>query len=192
VQHLGRAALRFEDNEYQLKREEALISREVFDSLQADLRARREAIRQRPSLDLGFKLAEMVRRVSMFAHLTEPQLERLARMLKPILATPGECIVAQGDRGDAMYLIAAGSVEVRLPGGPIKLVTGNVFGEMALVLAQPRVADVVSVGYSQLLCLDARDFRRFVRGVPALRAEIEAIARQRSASNLVESAESAD
>ena len=192
VQHLGRAALRFEDRQYQMKREEALISREVFENLQADLRTRRDAIRQRPALDLGFKLAEMVRRVPMFAKLTESQLERLARMLRPILATPGEPVVRRGERGDAMYLVAAGSLEVRLPGGPVRLATGDVFGEMALVLRQPRVADVVSIGYSQLLCLDAADFRRFVRGVPELRAEIEAIARRRSESNLVETAESAD
>ncbi|MFN4089542.1 MAG: cation:proton antiporter [Alphaproteobacteria bacterium] len=192
VQHLARAALRFEEHQYQMKREEALISREVYENLQADLRARRAAIRNRPSLDLGFKLAEMVRRVPMFAKLTETQLERLVRELKPVLATPGERIVVRGERGEAMYMVAAGSVEVRLPSGPVRLGTGDVFGEMALVLAQPRSADVVSVGYSQLLCLDGRGFRRFVRGIPALAAEIEAIARRRNQSNLVEAAGSAD
>src|SRR5690606_13286655 len=120
-QHLARAAVRFEDAEYRLKREEALISREVFDHLQAELRGRRAEANRRPSLDLGFRLTEMVRRVPMFGSLTEKEIERLVRMLRPILAIPGERIVRQGERGDAMYLIAAGNVDVHLATGNVRL-----------------------------------------------------------------------
>ena len=183
VQYLGRAALRMEEADYRAKLQEGLISREVFSDLIRDLGMRRESIERRPPLDLGLKLAEMMRRVPIFATLDEARLREVARFLRPMLAVPGERIVAQGERGDAMYFIAAGEVEVVLPAGRIPLAAGAFFGEMALVLEQARAADVDAAGFCHLLMLDAEDFRRLLRANPELKGEIEAIARQRLADN---------
>ena len=183
AQYLGRAALRIEDEDYRAKAQEALISREVFNDLQRDLQARREAVERRPPLDLGLKLAEMVRRVPIFATLDAARLEAVARMLRPMLATPGERIVVRGQRGDAMYFIAAGAVEVVLPHERVRLEAGDFFGELALLLDQARSADVVATGFCHLLMLKSADFRRLLRASPELKDEIEAIARRRLASN---------
>lgn len=180
--HLVRAELRLEEAEYVRKHAETLISTDVFEALRERIRERRRAIEQRPSLDLGLQLTEMIRRVPMLAALDSERLAEIARQLCPLLALPGERVVARGEKGDAMYFIVAGELEVRLPGGPVRLAAGDFFGELALLNAAPRVADVVANGYSQLLALKAADFRRLLRAAPEVQAAIAAVARERSAA----------
>ena len=75
-----------------------------------------------------------------------------------------------------MYFIASGVVTVKGPaavGPPILLTRGDFFGEMALVLDQPRQADVIALSYCQLLVLERRDFQGLVRSHRAIRTQIE-------------------
>jgi CPA1 family monovalent cation:H+ antiporter len=92
---------------------------------------------------------------------------------------PGEVIVRKGDRGDSMYFISSGAVEVQVSTDPVRLGTGEFFGELALLNMRPRNADVVALGYCQLLRLSHRDFDRLMRADAGLRREIRAIAGQR-------------
>jgi CPA1 family monovalent cation:H+ antiporter len=68
-----------------------------------------------------------------------------------------------------------------LPNGSIPLKAGDFFGEMALLNAAPRVADVVANGYSQLLALKAGDFKRLLGAAPEVQLAIAAVAKERSA-----------
>ena len=54
-----------------------------------------------------------------------------------------------GERGDAMYFISSGAVEVKLTTTPVQLGTGQFFGELALIDDRPRTSDVVSLGFCQ-------------------------------------------
>ena len=177
--YLARAELRFEDNEYRRKLEESLISREVFNDLQRELSARRQDLARRPPLDLGLALTEMIKRVSAFEGLEPERLRYIAQLLRPRLAMPQELIVRSGRRGSAMYFIASGRVEVLLPNGVVPLGPGDFFGELALMTARPRTADVRALGYCHLLVLDRRDFQRLLRSDPGLKARIESVAEQR-------------
>lgn len=56
----------------------------------------------------------------------------------------------------------SGSVEVHAAGQTIKLARGDFFGEMALLLAQPRQADVRAASYCLLLVLQDEDFQSCV------------------------------
>jgi CRP-like cAMP-binding protein len=119
--------------------------------------------------------------VPILASLDQARLADVARQLCPLLALPGERVVTRGERGDAMYFIVAGELEVRLPNGSIPLKAGDFFGEMALLNAAPRVADVVANGYSQLLALKAGDFKRLLGAAPEVQLAIAAVAKERSA-----------
>ena len=132
-----------------------------------------------PTLDLGLKREDLVSRVPMFAALDAKVRRSVARMLRPRLAVPDEVIVHKGDRGDAMYFISSGAVEVRIPSTSVQLGTGDFFGELALLVADRRNADVVALGYCQLLSLAARDLRRLFGTEPALRDQIHAVAQSR-------------
>ena len=74
-------------------------------------------------------------------------LERreLARDAQEITLQPGELAVRHGEVSDHMYLIVHGSVRVVLKGKePIEIQAPHWFGEMALLLNQPRSADVMA------------------------------------------------
>ena len=154
----------------------------MYDDLQRKLRPRRRAVEGRPTLDLGLKREELVGRVAMFAALDERTRRSVARMLRPRLAVPDEVVVRKGERGDAMYFISSGAVEVRVVPTPVHLGSGDFFGELALLLADRRNADVVALGYCQLLSLSSRDLHRLFGTEPALRDQIHAVAQARTAA----------
>ena len=72
---------------------------------------------------------------------------------------PGEIVIREGDVGDAAYMIAAGTCRAfrDVDGRKETLTTmsaGDVFGEMALLLYEPRAASVEAVDEVTLLVLD--------------------------------------
>jgi serine/threonine-protein kinase len=72
---------------------------------------------------------------------------------------PGEIVIREGDVGDAAYMIASGTCRAyrSVDGREETLATmepGDVFGEMALLLYEPRAASVIAVDQVTLLVLD--------------------------------------
>jgi hypothetical protein len=81
---------------------------------------------------------ELLEGVPAFACLPTPALEELAEQLEEDHYPPGAVIVAEGEAGDRLYLIAEGRAEVSTAGqnGPVPLATlgpGELFGEIALL-----------------------------------------------------------
>ena len=77
--------------------------------------------------------------------------------------TDGSIIVKQGDKGNLMYIILKGEVDViREDGGEQVILStlkkGDIFGEMALFSGQPRSATIRSKGETRLLTVDKRLF----------------------------------
>ena len=182
TQYLARAAARFEEESYRRLRAESIINQELYDDLQRQLRRRRRTVEARTVLDLGLKSGDLVGRVPMFATLDDKTRRAVARLLRPRLVVPGEVVVRRGERGDAMYFISSGAVEVRISPHPVQLGSGDFFGELALLVADRRNADVVALGYCQLLSLAARDLGRLFGTEPALRDHIRAVAEARTAA----------
>jgi CPA1 family monovalent cation:H+ antiporter len=125
---------------------------------------------------------QLIARVPLFAALDGQRLKAIARLLRPRLALPGERVITRGARGDTMYFVASGAVEVRIGAAPIRLGSGDFFGEIALVTHLPRTADVTALGYCHLLVLRQRDFERLLAGNPDLRERIDTVARERLAA----------
>lgn len=74
---------------------------------------------------------------------------------------PGSVIIREGDVGDAAYLIVSGRCKVsrRIEGGHEVLgtmVAGDVFGEVALLLEEPRAATIEAEDNVTVLVLDQR------------------------------------
>ncbi len=85
----------------------------------------------------------------------------------------GEIIVRQGERGDCMYVIQSGKVEVvRESGGKeirlAELGDGDFFGEMALFEQDVRSATVRPLGEVRVLTVDKRMFLRKIHEDPSL------------------------
>jgi len=179
---LRQSALREEEARYQALFDEGLIGRELYDYLK---RARAEhGTERRPRLDLGLDPRGLISRLDLLAGLDHQQLDRLSKLLRGRFTVPGEQIVRKGERGDAVFFIASGAVEVILTQRNVRLGSGEFFGELALLTGQPRQADIVALTYCQFLVLRKAEFDRFLRENPAVREEINRVAEQRLAANL--------
>jgi len=179
--YLIRAGLRLEERTLRTMFAEQVISREILNDLERDLGRRRAAVERPPALDLGLSTTELVGRVELFQGLPADRLGRIGKLLRPRLALPGEVLVRQGERGDALYIIASGAVDVQLPGlsAPVRLGSGEVFGEMALLFDQPRNATVVALAYTRLLVLLKKDFHTLSQEDEDLRRHINEVAARR-------------
>ncbi|MBL8643805.1 MAG: cyclic nucleotide-binding domain-containing protein [Rhodospirillaceae bacterium] len=115
--------------------------------------------------------------------------------LKPLVESaelkrfkPGEVIFQQGDKGDDMHLIRAGSctVSMRVGGRDIVLSyvpSGNYIGEMALLSDAPRSATVKAAHATETIRIQGDAFKALLNGQPELKAKVEAKFRQRIMQN---------
>ncbi|UCV24345.1 cation:proton antiporter [Ferribacterium limneticum] len=158
VRYLERAALRIEHAEYLRLFNEAVISREVLRGLLGDLSARWRSANRRPSLDLRLSAMALLVNVPLFQNLETSVLEAIAAVLKPRFALPGEKVIRKGEKGQEMFFVASGALEVALPGQTQRLGSGDFFGELALLTQSPRSADVTALGFCELLVMTADDF----------------------------------
>ena len=181
---LTRTALRPELSEYKDRLEESLITQEIFDAQERRIARQQQRADERPSLELSDQMVAMIRSVPLLDSLSEEDIVWIAGRLVPRLAAPGEAIIKAGERGKAVYFVAAGQVDVILPNRKVRLEPGAFFGEMALLQNRPRGADVVSAGYTHLLVLRASAFRRLLRKHKGMRLAMEETAAARDAENL--------
>lgn len=179
---LRQSALRQEMGRYQALFEEGLIPQELYDNLRRSVGGA-QAAEPRPRFDIGLDTHRLIERLDMLAALDEAQITRIARMLRPRFTVPGERILRRGDRGEAVYFIASGAVEVVRDARRIRLGSGEFFGEMALLSGRPRQADVVALTYCRLLELRRADFERFRADNPEARAQIDRVVAARLKMN---------
>jgi CPA1 family monovalent cation:H+ antiporter len=183
TRYLARAALSEEAAEYRTLLDERIIGPEVYSELDRGVAGQRAALARQPALDLAIGKDDLIDRVPLFAGLSPERRRLIAKRLRPRLALPGDLIVRRGDRGDAMYFLSSGAVEVELPEVDghrhVRLGSGEFFGEMSLISGQRRNADVRSLGFSWLLVLRSRDFQRLARRHADLAAHIRATAETR-------------
>ncbi|HEV2187415.1 MAG TPA: cation:proton antiporter [Stellaceae bacterium] len=182
TEFLRQSASRREMGRYQALFEEGLIAREIYDDLRRSVDDAQSADR-RPRFDLGLDTHTLIARLDLLSGLDVHQLERVRRLLRPRFTVPNERIIKEGERADAVYFIASGTVEVRLPQHRVQLSSGDFFGEMALLTNQARRADVVALTCCRLLRLGKADFERFMAENPDARAEINRIAYARQSMN---------
>lgn len=112
--------------------------------------------------------------IPMYSDLAPDSLEALADMVQYRRYPKGAFIVGQNEVGSAMFLLTSGRVKVALANPEGKELVLNYleapahFGEMALVDAQPRSADVVAVTDVELFALDGRDLSAAIQLQPRL------------------------
>ena len=93
---------------------------------------------------------EQLRRVPLFAELSEDDLSWIADAGEAVELSGGDLLAGEGDPGDALFVIISGELEVvkrsRTTDIPIAVLgPGEIVGEMAIFEAQPRMASVRAV-----------------------------------------------
>jgi voltage-gated potassium channel len=139
-----------------------------------------------PSLRIDVSLflkRDIIEKVPLFQGASDEFIREIALQMAPVIFTPGDYIYKAGELGRDMYFITQGTVEVVSKNGSVVYATltdGDFFGEIALVLSQPRTASVRAVSYCDLYRLDKEMFDRVLAHYPNIAAQIEAKARERN------------
>ena len=98
----------------------------------------------------GQSLIDELKEIPVFSQLGSRTLVKVIPALEQKRFPGGQTIVRQGDAGDSFYVIRSGEVQVVLERSGsqdvdvAKLGAGEGFGEMALLMEQPRAANVVA------------------------------------------------
>jgi cAMP-dependent protein kinase regulator len=89
---------------------------------------------------------------AMFGDLSLTELRALAHRFEEAYFNAGEVVLRRGISGSGLYVIVEGRASVRLDGVELnRLMPGDFFGEIALLLDQAPSADVVAE--TELRCL---------------------------------------
>ena len=115
----------------------------------------------------------VMRRVKIFAEMSEEQLTALTNFVVPQNVRQWAVIVKQGDPGDAMFLLLEGEVRVRLmiSGKETTLTTlgaGEFFGEISLFDDGPRSADIVANKECLVYKITVENFNKLANEHPDL------------------------
>ena len=121
----------------------------------------------------------IVAKVPFFQTVGASTIGEVARLLRPRDYPAGAVIVRRGEPGDCMYFIASGEVEIALDPEPLRLGSGEFFGEIALLTGAPRTATVVAAQPCTLLRLDIAEFRELMSRQPDLARVIYDAAHER-------------
>lgn len=130
------------------------------------------------------RLRDGLRRLPLFAKLSEPELDELGARMRQKQFKRGDTVFRKDDPGTHLYVVLEGAVKIALPGefGQEALVAiarpGEYFGELALLDRSPRSASVVALEDTRAALLAADDFIAFLESHPAaVRSVLEALAR---------------
>ncbi|WP_299621499.1 cyclic nucleotide-binding domain-containing protein, partial [Pelagibius sp.] len=139
--------------------------------------------RRTARVDIEATTPELLHAFPVFAAMAPGQLARIAKKLQSRVVAADAYVFRRGDRGDGMYFIATGAVEIRIGEDQHRLGRGDFFGEMALLDQRRRSADVRSISYSHLLFLPRAAFDEISDMLPQWRSELAAVAAARRAMN---------
>lgn len=121
-----------------------------------------------PPKSLASRILDVICHIDLFAEL---KLRRAAEFLAVThrqVYQPGEVLIARHTPGDRFFMIASGEVEILHEDLPRRLIFGryDYLGETALILDQPRNADVIARTLTEVLYIEREDFLRLIYQTP--------------------------
>lgn len=118
-----------------------------------------------PRFGEAIELLDIFSMVDFLRDLPLSRAKSLLQVAHRLQLPAGERVVTQGTRGDSFYIIVNGTVEIVKDGVPIKRYrAGDYFGEIAILLDQPRNADAIARTDVDLVAIDRNDFLAALRG----------------------------
>ncbi len=112
---------------------------------------------------------EIFKTIPLFQDLSPQELTKVGGICQKVSFRKGDRIFEYGDKGDALYIIRSGGVEVILPCGKAgeqeivaKLGPGDIVGEMALFEKAPRSASIEAVEDSRMFRIKREYFDKLI------------------------------
>ena len=106
-----------------------------------------------------FSQLEYMKRTEMFRNTSDQRLMKICSLMTKEKYKEGEAIFKEGEIGDKFYLIKKGKVKVLKDKKVIREIEeGNCFGEMALLIHEPRSATIEASTKCTVYVLTKKDF----------------------------------
>ncbi|HLA12421.1 MAG TPA: DUF1003 domain-containing protein [Pyrinomonadaceae bacterium] len=124
------------------------------------------------------EVAQSLAQVSLFQRLTGDELEQLAVAVDQVRYRSGDTIFNELDKGDALYVVDSGSVDIWVRDEDVKPVTlaklnpGDFFGEMAVLDRGPRSTNATASVETTLHRLSSDDFQKFLIAHPDVAIDV--------------------
>ncbi|MFH1808363.1 MAG: cyclic nucleotide-binding domain-containing protein [Pseudomonadota bacterium] len=147
--------------------------------------------------DLGIDVETFKKECRLFELLDEAGRLRMMEAAEPALYADGDTIVREGDPGTSMFVIRKGGVRVvieALEGEKevARLGAGSFFGEMAVVLGEPRSASVIADGAVDAWCFGKLPIDAILLDYPKVREVLARLSLKRSEMTLEKMLETDD
>jgi small-conductance mechanosensitive channel/CRP-like cAMP-binding protein len=123
--------------------------------------------------------------------LDEDSIRRLAASCRLVRYTQGEILCRQGDRGEACYVVARGSIEGvsrheengSVHSNAFQVGPGGIFGEMSLLAGTPRTATGSFSEETELVEIPKEAFARMLADHEEILEEVAAVVARRNQEN---------
>src|SRR5690349_6113561 len=133
---------------------------------------------------------ELLRSTDLFSELSEPELAKVARLLKEQRVSENEVIFREGEPGDGMFIVLQGRVRIASidHAGRERVLAfygpGEFFGDIAVLTGAPRSATATASSDVRLLQLRRDDFDLLVStNVAIMRGMMRVIIERQAAMN---------
>jgi Cyclic nucleotide-binding domain len=111
----------------------------------------------------------VLREAPLFAGLSGEELYPVGEIAQRVVLSAGSAVVRQGDPGDALFVVASGTLRIVKDGRPLRDVgRGAVFGEVALLDGAPRAATVEAVTDAEVLRVPRSEFEGLLDESPEI------------------------
>jgi CRP/FNR family transcriptional regulator, cyclic AMP receptor protein len=112
-------------------------------------------------------VVESLAQLTLFADLTQPQLEEVAHTFEEEVFGEGQRVLRQGMSGGGFYVILDGEAQVLVDGKERgKLGRGDFFGEIAVLTGVSPSADVVATTLLRCLAIPGGELEQFLLDHP--------------------------
>lgn len=122
-------------------------------------------------------LASKLRRIQLWAHLTDEAIFNLTRVVREEEVEEGTTILAHGDAGRDLFFLTRGEVSIQrqTPYGHYtlrRLEPGALLGEINFVSAAERTSEAIATARSQLIRVDAEQLDQLIEDNPDTGVEV--------------------
>jgi CRP-like cAMP-binding protein len=124
----------------------------------------------------GASLRNELANIPLFGDLDSDSLHTLISRVRVVLLDAGQVLFRQGDAANSLYVIVAGAVVPIAEGEPRRklavLERGEFFGEIGVMVKQPRNATIEAIVETKLLAIDRRVLWELIAKQPSVAKSI--------------------
>jgi CRP-like cAMP-binding protein len=121
----------------------------------------------RPKADRTSEVTDMWMSTPLFEKIPRRECHDLVKTMHPRQYSAGEKIFTSGEIGASIVLIRSGGVEIKAADKLLaELGAGDFFGEVALIMDEPRTADAVATENSEIIFFLRSDLDEWIKRSP--------------------------